>query len=59
MERQKNESALASRNESGRADPALAPVAVLDPELPVAWHERNDPGAAQLAWITRSRTLVT
>lgn len=38
-------------------------VTVLDPELPVlapvAWHERNDPGAAQRAWMTRSRTLVT
>lgn len=38
-------------------------VTLLDPELPqltpAAWHERHDPGAAQLAWMTRSTTLVT
>jgi hypothetical protein len=26
----------------------------LPPLSPVAWHERYDPGAAQLAWLTRS-----
>lgn len=36
-------------------------VRLLDPTLPllppVAWHERRDPGAEQLAWPTRSQAL--
>lgn len=36
-------------------------VALLDPALPllppVAWHNRYDPGAQQLAWLTRSNTV--
>jgi hypothetical protein len=36
-------------------------VQLIDPALPllppVAWHERRDPGAEQLAWLTRSRWL--
>jgi hypothetical protein len=38
-----------------------AGVRLVDPTLPplppVAWHERNDPGAAQLSWLTRSHAL--
>lgn len=37
-------------------------VTLLDPQLPllapVAWHERTDPGAAVLAWMTRSHALT-
>ena len=37
-------------------------VTLLDPHLPllppVAWHERTDPGAALLSWMTRSRALT-
>jgi hypothetical protein len=33
-------------------------VRLIDPDLPqlprVAWHERRDPGASTLAWLTRS-----
>jgi hypothetical protein len=36
-------------------------VALIDPAVPllppVAWHERTDPGAQQLAWLTRSHWL--
>ena len=36
-------------------------VGLIDPALPllppVAWHERRDPGAEQLAWLTRSQWL--
>jgi hypothetical protein len=36
-------------------------VGLIDPAVallpPVAWHERSDPGTAQLAWLTRSQTL--
>jgi hypothetical protein len=36
-------------------------VGLIDPALPllppVAWHERSDPGAEQLAWLTRSQWL--
>ncbi|HWR49173.1 MAG TPA: hypothetical protein VN327_16425 [Pseudonocardiaceae bacterium] len=36
-------------------------VELIDPAFPllppVAWHERSDPGAAQLAWLTRSQWL--
>lgn len=36
-------------------------VRLLDPNLPplprIAWHERDDPGAQRLAWLTRSRWL--
>lgn len=36
-------------------------VRLIDPALPplplVAWHERSDPGAARLAWLTRSHWL--
>ena len=32
----------------GLTDPALRPL------RPVAWHERNDPGTAQLAWLVIS-----
>jgi len=36
-------------------------VGLIDPALPslprVAWHERGDPGAERLAWLTRSRWL--
>lgn len=36
-------------------------VELIDPDLPllpqVAWHERRDPGAEQLAWLTRSQAL--
>jgi hypothetical protein len=36
-------------------------VPLIDPALPqlvpVAWHERSDPGAARLSWLTRSHTL--
>jgi len=36
-------------------------VQLIDPALPllppVAWHERRDPGAEQLAWLTRSQWL--
>jgi hypothetical protein len=38
-------------------------VRLIDPELPllppVAWHERSDPGAARLAWLTRSPALCS
>lgn len=37
-------------------------VRLLDPNLPqlprIAWHERHDPGAQRLAWLTRSRWLA-
>jgi hypothetical protein len=36
-------------------------VRLIDPDLPqlprVAWHERRDPGASKLAWLTRSNWL--
>lgn len=36
-------------------------VRLIDPDLPqlprVAWHERRDPGASTLAWLTRSNWL--
>ena len=36
-------------------------VRLLDPNLPqlprVAWHNRRDPGASKLAWLTRSNWL--
>jgi hypothetical protein len=35
----------------GLFDPAVALLP------PVAWHERSDPGAPQLAWLTRSQAL--
>lgn len=38
-------------------------VRLLDPALPplhpVAWHERSDPGAARLSWLTRSHALCS
>jgi hypothetical protein len=36
-------------------------VRLIDPSLPqlprVAWHNRRDPGASKLAWLTRSNWL--
>jgi hypothetical protein len=38
-------------------------VQLLDPALPllcpVAWHERSDPGAARLSWLTRSHAVCS
>jgi hypothetical protein len=38
-------------------------VRLLEPALPrlpaVAWHERGDPGAAELSWLTRSHGLCS